>query len=84
MAFADIFAYIATALGLFTFTPQVIRAAKTKNTKDLSLITYILLLTATQFWNIYGVMTQATPVIVANSIVGAHAFAIIVLKLKYK
>lgn len=84
MATADIFAYIATTLGLFTFTPQVIRTWKTKNTKDLSLVTYVLLLTATQLWNVYGIMTKATPVIVANSIVGLHAVAIIVLKLKYK
>lgn len=84
MATADIFAYLATVLGLFTFTPQVLRAAKTKNTKDISLATYILLLGATQLWNIYGIMTKTTPIIVANSIVGLHAAAIIILKLKYK
>ena len=83
MTLADSIAYIATIIGLFTFTPQVIRAWRTRETKDLSLVTYTILSIGAVLWATYGFLTHATPVIVANVVVLLHALSLIYLKLRY-
>ena len=81
---ADIFGYIATSLNIVMLVPQVSRTWKIKQTKDLSLTTLVIFLTASSLWIIYGVMKTATPVIIANTVVGAMNLILIIFKLKYK
>ncbi len=80
----DIFGYVATSLNVVMLVPQVFRTWKVKQTKELSLATLVIFLTASILWMIYGFMKQAAPIIIANIVVGTMNFILIILKLKYK
>lgn len=64
-----------TLLGLFAatcttiaFLPQVIKAAKTKHTKDISLGMYCIMLIGVISWFLYGLLIHNIPVIIANAV----------------
>lgn len=80
-----------TALGLtsatfttISFLPQAIKTIKTKQTKDLSLGTYIILNIGESLWIVYGFMIQDLPVILANVVTLSFTLTILVLKIKHK
>jgi len=64
--------------------PQLIKAIKTKSTKDLSLGMFIILSIGVLLWLIYGIITKDAPIIVANTIALVGSSSLLVLKLKYK
>ena len=64
--------------------PQLIKAIKTKSTKDLSLGMFIILSIGVLLWLIYGIITKDAPIIVANAIALVGSLSLLVLKLKYK
>ena len=64
--------------------PQLIKAIKTKSTKDLSLGMFIILSIGVLLWLIYGVITKDTPIVVANAIALVGSLSLLVLKLRYK
>lgn len=73
--------------GIFTtvsFLPQVIRVWKTHSTKDLSLAMFLLFVAGVSFWLVYGILTHAWPVIIANFVTLILALIILVYKLIYK
>ncbi|HCM38049.1 MAG: hypothetical protein UV61_C0033G0012 [Candidatus Gottesmanbacteria bacterium GW2011_GWB1_43_11] len=84
METADIFAYAATLLGLVAFTPQVIMTWKTKDTRSVSLLTYGLVSATSALWLSYGILKNATPIIVANIVIGLHALALVIMKLSLR
>lgn len=72
---------------LFTtssFLPQAIKTIRTKNTKDLSLVMYIIFSAGVALWLIYGIIISDFPVIIANSVTLVFALIILIYKLKYK
>ena len=81
---ADIFGYIATGLNIIMLLPQVFRTWKTKQTKELSLTTLLIFFIACLLWVIYGITKMATPVIIANTIVGISNLLLMIFKFKYK
>ena len=83
MGLADTLAYIATILGLVTFTPQVVVTWKTKNAKSVSLATYALITVASSLWFFYGLLKKDTPIVIANFVIFFHAVALVLLKLRY-
>ena len=66
------------------FVPQVIKIWKTKSSKDVSLVMFFVLFTGVALWIIYGIMSGALPIILANSITLILAAIIIALKIKFK
>jgi MtN3 and saliva related transmembrane protein len=58
--------YIAGMLTVGSFLPQVVRAWRTRQTRDLSLAMFALLTLASSLWMIYGVVTGDWPVIATN------------------
>ena len=84
MEIAAYFGYVAGALTVGSFLPQVIRAWRTKQTKDLSVLTFVLLITAGALWITYGVLESDRPVIITNGGMVALNCAILVAKLRYK
>ncbi|MBR9676222.1 hypothetical protein GOV05_04390 [Candidatus Woesearchaeota archaeon] len=82
---------VFTVVGLFaalcttiSFLPQAIRTIKTKQTKDLSLMTYSIFTIGTLLWLVYGVLLRDIPIILANSITAMFTTTILILKLKYE
>ena len=76
--------FIAASCTTISFLPQVIKALKTKQTKDISLLMYLILLTGLTLWLIYGLIIKDEPIIFANGITLILAGIVFVLKIKYK
>ena len=74
---------IAATLTTISFVPQVIKAARSKKTTDLSLSMYVLFSAGVFLWMIYGIMLGELPIIVANSLALIMGLYLVFLKLKY-
>jgi len=80
---ADIFGYIAAGIGIFMFLPQAIQVYKTKNTKSISLATFLLVGTSSLFWLMYGFLKLAYPVLLVNVVLITLTSYIVVMKKKH-
>lgn len=60
--FISIIGYLAGILAIITFVPQAIKTIKTKETKHLSLQTYIIYNIANSFFLLIGVLSIALPI----------------------
>jgi MtN3 and saliva related transmembrane protein len=59
--------YIAGMVTVASFLPQVVRAWRTRQTRDLSLASLALLITAGSMWILYGALSRDWPVVATNS-----------------
>ena len=84
MRIAIYLGYLAGFLSVASFLPQVVRTWRTKQTKDLSVVTFVLLITAGALWITYGVLESDRPVILTNVGMVALNGAILTAKLRYK
>lgn len=76
--------YVAGALTTIAFVPQVIRAWKLKETRDLSLAMLVLLGLGVLLWTCYGFWAGSMPVIIANMITFVLILLLFCLKIRYK
>lgn len=75
---------IGGTLTTSSFVPQVMKALKTRSTKDVSLWMFIMLSAGILIWIIYGFMIGSLPVIVSNMISLVFACFILAYKIIYK
>jgi len=75
---------LAATLTTIGFIPQAVKIIRTKNTRDLSLGMYIILVIGVFSWLTYGILIRDLPVIVANSVTAVFIVTILILKLRYK
>jgi MtN3 and saliva related transmembrane protein len=80
----DIVGMLAAIITTASFLPQVYKTWKTKDTKALSLTTYIAFFIGVMLWTVYGFYLNSIPMIAANIITGISILILIRLKLKYK
>lgn len=73
---------LAACLTTISFLPQVIQIIKTKDTKSISLKMYILFVSGTVLWFVYGLFIKNLPVTLANFITGTLAITILYYKIK--
>jgi MtN3 and saliva related transmembrane protein len=76
--------YTAGALTVISFLPQVVRAWRTRRTRDLSLSSFALLVTAGSLWVVYGAMSRDWPVVATNSGMVALNLALVAAKVRYR
>jgi MtN3 and saliva related transmembrane protein len=76
--------YIAGALTTISFVPQVIKAWKMKETRDLSLAMLVLFGLGILLWTCYGFWTESMPIIAANLITFVLILVLFGLKIRYK
>jgi len=76
--------YIAGTLTTISFMPQVARAWKMKETRDLSLAMLVLFAVGVLLWAIYGFRVSSLPVIAANMITFLLILILLFLKLRYR
>ena len=76
--------YFAGVLTVVSFVPQVVRAWRTKRTRDLSLGSFALLITAGSLWVIYGATSRDWPVVATNSGMVALNVALLTAKVRYR
>ena len=58
--------YVAGVMTVTSFLPQVVRAWRTRQTRDLSLGSLALLITAGALWMLYGALSRDWPVVLTN------------------
>jgi len=74
---------LAGALTTISFIPQVMKTWKFKETKDISLLMYIIFFTGILLWFSYGILIDNTPIIVANGVSLVLVFIVLSLKIRY-
>ena len=82
----NIISYVGFFAGFCTtvaFIPQVIKAWKTKSTKDISLLMFLIFAIGVISWLIYGVLLSELPLIIANAVTLVFAISILIAKIKY-
>jgi MtN3 and saliva related transmembrane protein len=57
---------VAAVLTTGSALPQVIKALKTKKTRDISLVTYLMMTTGILIWLTYGILIRDIPLMFAN------------------
>lgn len=75
---------VAGALTVLAFLPQVVRAWRTRRTRDLSLGTFALLVTAGALWMLYGALAGDWPVVLTNGGMVTLNLALAAAKLRYR
>jgi len=76
--------YIAGTLTTVSFVPQVIRAWKLRETRDLSLAMLVLFALGVCLWTVYGIWIDSLPIIAANLISLVLILFLLLLKLRYQ
>ncbi len=83
MTLPEIIGYTAATVGAAIFIPQLIKTIKTKDTKALSLPTFILLNFNNSLWLSYGLLTSDPAIILSQVFVFPMCLVILFYKLKY-
>jgi MtN3 and saliva related transmembrane protein len=74
--------FIAAFCTTISFLPQVIKAWKTRQTKDISLPTYMIMIIGIILWFAYGIYLKNTIIILANGTAFVLTASILYVKLK--
>jgi MtN3 and saliva related transmembrane protein len=75
--------YIAGTLTTLSFVPQVARAWKLRETRDLSLAMLLFFAAGVLLWTLYGVWTGSMPIILANLITFILILILLWMKIRY-
>ena len=75
---------IASTLLEFNPLLQAIKIVKLKQAKDVSLSTYVMILTIGTMWLFYGIKIESLPLIIGNAIKLFASLAVVIVYLKYK
>lgn len=78
----EIFGTVAGILVVLAYAPQALQTIRTRQTRDLSLATYLMVTVASVCWVLYGIHKESVALWLANGIVGILAFIIVVIKLQ--
>jgi len=65
------------------YLPQLIRAWRTRSTRDISLPWIALLVTGVGLWLVYGILIGDGPLIAANGVTLCFTASILYLKLRH-
>ena len=83
MSWITILGLAAGICTTLSFVPQVVRIVKFKETRDISLMMYVILDFGICLWFIYGIMINDLPVIVANGVAMLLTSTILFFKYRY-
>ncbi|MGD8780093.1 MAG: SemiSWEET transporter [Ignavibacteria bacterium] len=76
---------IGTLAGILTtssYLPQVIKVVRTRSAGDISLWMFIMMNTGILMWLVYGILVNAFPIIVTNSVTLILSLTILWYKIK--
>jgi len=76
--------YVAGTLTTISFVPQVVKAWKMKETRDLSLAMLVLFALGVLLWTLYGFWVDSQPIIAANIITLSLILVLLGLKIHYQ
>ena len=75
--------YAAAALTTVSFLPQAVKTIRSRDTRGISLLMYVVFTIGIGFWFCYGLALHSWPMIVANAITFLLAATILGLKLRH-
>ena len=75
--------YCAACLTTISFLPQLLRVLKTRSARDISLGIFSIFTLGTLCWLLYGLLSHAVPVFLANGVTLLLSGAILFLKLRF-
>ena len=81
---ANIVGTAAALCSITSFAPQMIKIWKDRDASNVSLKTYSLTVTCFVLWTVYGAMTTAWPIIVANACALVMAAAVLGMKWRFR
>jgi MtN3 and saliva related transmembrane protein len=84
MDYTTIIGFMAAALTVIAFFPQLMKVWRTRSTKDISLGMFSIFCGGVFLWLVYGILTQDPPVSIANFLIFVQAFIILMFKVRYK
>ncbi|MEO7937960.1 MAG: SemiSWEET transporter [Burkholderiaceae bacterium] len=84
MPTSETIGYLAATLTTASFVPQVWQTFRTRDVQGISLTMYSIFLIGSSLWLVYGLMSSAWPIVVANGVTAALACAILVMKLRFQ
>ena len=58
----------ATCASVFSFLPQALKIAKTRDASGISTKMYLITVAAFAMWTVYGILLPSYPVIIANGL----------------
>jgi MtN3 and saliva related transmembrane protein len=73
----------AAILTTACWVPQAWRTIRTRETRGISLIAQVLLVTGIGLWLVYGLLIGSWPLILANTVTFGLVAIILTLKLRY-
>jgi MtN3 and saliva related transmembrane protein len=82
-ASVDALGYAGGAISALVFVPQIVRAARTRSTGDLSILTLAMMLVGCSLLIAYGVLSGQKPVYATISVNTALTTALLVLKIVF-
>jgi MtN3 and saliva related transmembrane protein len=80
---SELIGVIAGTCTTASFVPQVWRIWKTRSTKDISLLMYLVFTTGVGLWLIYGLMIGSPSVVASNAITFFLAICILAMKVRF-
>ena len=83
-AWSEWIGYLAAALTTCSFVPQAWLTFRSRDVSGISLGMYSVFTAGVALWLAYGLLTDAWPVVVANTITLVLALAILAMKLRYR
>lgn len=78
-----IIGFVAGALTMLAFLPQIVKTLRLREAKDISLGLCVFNAAAASLWTTYGILMLNWPLIISNVIASALGFIFLFLKLKY-
>jgi MtN3 and saliva related transmembrane protein len=81
---ADLIGYFAATLTTVSFVPQVWLIWRTRCVDGVSLAMYALFTTGIALWLVYGLLTEAGPLVAANAVTLLLSLSILLLKLRHQ
>ncbi len=81
---ANVFGTAAAAWSIVSFAPQMIKIWKDRDASSVSLKTYSLTVTCFVLWVVYGVLTEAWPVTIANAAALVMASGVLAMKWRFR
>ncbi|MBI1361366.1 MAG: hypothetical protein GC155_13900 [Alphaproteobacteria bacterium] len=82
MSLSEFTGDVAACLTTLSFFPQAIRVIRTRDTRAISLVMYLLFTTGVALWGVFGIMTMQWSIIVANAITVILAAMILGIKIR--
>lgn len=79
----DAIGTLAAVIGTICWLPQSLKTIRSRETKDLSLASNLLLFSAVTLWFLYGLAIASWPLVAANTVSMLLVGTIVILKLRY-